>query len=117
LVAGVVLAGAKLNDDPYTGAPAWLLFVHGTTDLLVPYPGGWLAARADPWPKAFLTLPGHGHVDPYLTPGTVAYDEVADTTVDFLRLALYGDRAAGDRMVEDAEPAGNLTGSLPTVTS
>lgn len=116
LVAGVVLAGAKVNDDPFTGPPAWLLFVHGTSDLLVPYPGGRLASRVNPWPEAFLTLPGYGHVDPYLTPGTVAYEEVADTTVDFLRLALYGDRAAGRRMTEDAGHTGVLESSLPTVS-
>jgi dienelactone hydrolase len=114
LVAGVVLAGTKVTPAPFTGPPAWLLFVHGGADLLVPYLSGRRAVQADPWPKAFLTLPGRGHVDPYLTPGTAGYDAVADTTVDFLRLALYGDRAAGRRMAEDAEPAGDLDSSLPT---
>jgi dienelactone hydrolase len=117
LVAGVVLAGTVVNDDPFVGPPAWLLFVHGTTDLLVPYAGGRMAYRADPWPKSFLTLDGRGHVEPYLTPGTESYEVVADTTVDFLRLALYGDHAAGQRMPRDVGPVGNLDSSLPTSLS
>ena len=114
LVAGVVLAGTVVNVAPtFRGSRAWLLFVHGDADPLVPYTGGRLAYRADPWAKAFLTLPGQGHADPYLYPGTSAYDEVVATTRDFLRLALYGDRAAGRRMAADSRPAGRLESDLP----
>jgi dienelactone hydrolase len=118
LVAGVVLAGSALGvGDAFTGPPAWLLFVHGDADPLVPYRGGRLAYQADPWPKEFLLLSGQGHVEPYLDPGTPSFAVVAATTTDFWRLALDGDRAAGRRLAADARSGSlrtSLTGTLAT---
>jgi hypothetical protein len=103
LVAGVVLAGSALGvGSGFTGPPAWLPFVHGDADPLVAYAGAQQAFRADPWEKAFLTLPRQGHAAPYFGPGEASFAVVAATTTDFWRLALYGDRVAGRRMAADA---------------
>ncbi|HEX6500868.1 MAG TPA: chlorophyllase [Micromonosporaceae bacterium] len=99
LSAGVVLAGNALGfGTRYTGPPAALLFVHGDRDGVVSYASGKAAFAAAPWPKAFLSVPGGGHTDPYIRPGTTGYATVAATTTDFLRWALYGDRAAYRRL-------------------
>jgi fermentation-respiration switch protein FrsA (DUF1100 family) len=114
LATGVVLSGTAVGQETTPrGEPAWLLFVHGDADPLVPYRGGLTAYRADPWPKALLTLPGQGHSDPFMNPDDLAFDEVTATTRDFLRFALYGDRDSGQRLSGDALPAGRLESDLP----
>jgi acetyl esterase/lipase len=108
LIAGVVLAGGTLGLKTYTGSPAPILFVHGTKDPTVLYSLGQHAYTTDPWPKAFLTLPGETHLDPYTNPNDSALATVIATTTDFLRWPLYGDVAAKARLATDAKPAGQL---------
>jgi fermentation-respiration switch protein FrsA (DUF1100 family) len=111
LDAGIVLAGNGLGmGSTYVGAPAALLFVHGDQDPITPYSLGVGAFDAAPatWPKAFLTLSGQGHIDPYLRRDRPAFRAVAAITTDFLRWTLYGDPAAKARLAGDAKGAGSL---------
>jgi fermentation-respiration switch protein FrsA (DUF1100 family) len=101
--AGVVLAGSGLGvGTKFAGPAASLLFVHGADDPLVSLASGKGAYDKAPWPKAFLTLPGEDHAEPYLDPATPSWAVVADTTTDFLRWSLYGDTAAKNRLGSDA---------------
>jgi fermentation-respiration switch protein FrsA (DUF1100 family) len=105
LDAGVVLAGSLLGlSADYTGAPAPMLFVHGTRDDVVSYASGKAAYEAVPWPKALLTLPNAGHRG--VLPGAPEFRAVANATVEFLRWSLYGDPAAKRRLRGDAEADG-----------
>jgi fermentation-respiration switch protein FrsA (DUF1100 family) len=111
LRAGIVLAGNALGvGTAFAGPAAPLLFVHGDNDPLVSYASGKDAYNKDPWPRAFLTMPGENHGDPYLTPSDPAFKVVATTTTDFLRWSLYGDAAAKKRLTRDA-----TTGRLGTL--
>ncbi len=115
LDAGVVLAGNAIGmGESYVGEPAALLFVHGDKDPLTPYSLGWATYNAAPatWPRAFLTLPGQGHIDPYLRPEKRAFAAVAATTTDFLRWTLYGDAAAKARLAKDAGKGNRLDARL-----
>jgi fermentation-respiration switch protein FrsA (DUF1100 family) len=105
LDSGVVLAGNAVGmGRAYLGPPAAMLFVHGDQDPITPYPLGRATYDAVPagWPKAFLTLPGESHVDPYLHSNSAAFRVVAPTTTDFLRWSLNGDDSA------KARPAGDV---------
>jgi fermentation-respiration switch protein FrsA (DUF1100 family) len=105
--AGVVLAGNALGvGAKFAGPAASLLFVHGAADPLVTLASGKDAFDKAPWPKAFLTLPGADHAQPYLNPAAPAWDVVAETTTDFLRWSLYGDAAAKKRLGTDARRDG-----------
>ena len=104
LRAGIVIAGGLLG-GAYQGAPAPLLFVHGDKDATVSYAVGRSAYDNLPWPKAFLTLIGAGHLG-YLGPGDRPFDAAVRTTVDFLRWSLYGDPAAKSRLPGDATVSG-----------
>jgi dienelactone hydrolase len=104
LRAAVVLSGGRMG-GAYAGAPVPVLFVHGDADATVPYSAGRAAYDALNWPKAFQTLTGGGHAG-YLVPGGAGFAEVAATTTDFLRWALYGDPAARARLAADATAAG-----------
>ena len=97
LTAGVVLAGRQIVPSPFTGPAAPLLFVHGTADATVHYADGRAAFDALTWPKAFLTVTDGGHV---ATGAEISV--VAQTSTDFWRWSLYGDRAAKSRIGEDA---------------
>jgi fermentation-respiration switch protein FrsA (DUF1100 family) len=113
LVAGVVLAGNAVGvGDSFTGRAAPLLFVHGEADQVTPYGLARAAYARAPWPKAFLTMPREGHIDPYLRPDAPAFRAVAATTTDFLRWALYGDATAKARLGRDAARAGTLANRL-----
>jgi dienelactone hydrolase len=103
LRAGIVIAGGPMG-GAYTGPAAPLLFVHGDQDSTVSYDTGRSAYDKDPWPKAFLTLVGHGHTD-YLGQGD-AFDAAMRTSTDFLRWGLYGDAAARARLAADGTRAG-----------
>jgi fermentation-respiration switch protein FrsA (DUF1100 family) len=99
LHAGVVLAGSGLGvGTAFTGAPASLLFVHGDADPLVSYASGKATYDLVPWSKAMLTVPGGNHNDPYLRPGAASFTAVRTVTLAFLRLQLYGDRAAREQL-------------------
>ncbi|WP_433056779.1 alpha/beta hydrolase family protein [Dactylosporangium sp. CS-033363] len=95
LRAGVILAGSGLGvGTDFQGTPAALFFVHGSADPLVTYESGKATYDQVPWAKAMLTIPGGNHNDPYLRPSSAAYQTVATSTLQFLRLELYGDAKA-----------------------
>ncbi len=99
LRAGIVLAGNSLGfGTAFSGPAAPLLFVHGDRDTVVSYDSGHSTYAAVPWPKAFLSLPGLGHSDPFVDPKATGFDRIASTTIDFLRYTLYADPAAGHRL-------------------
>jgi len=105
LDAGIVLAGNAIGmGKAFSGQPAAMLFVHGNKDPITPYDLGRATYDAVPkaWPKAFLTLSGERHIDPYLNPGTASFTTVAASTTDFLRWRLYGDAAAKARLAKGA---------------
>jgi fermentation-respiration switch protein FrsA (DUF1100 family) len=104
LVAGVVVAGRQLFAAPFTGPPAPLLFVHGRLDRTVPYADALATFEAVPWPKAMLTVTAGGHVTT-----RADFAATAATTTDFWRWALYGDRAARQRLRADATRSGVAT--------
>jgi fermentation-respiration switch protein FrsA (DUF1100 family) len=103
LLAGVILSGGAVGG--FRGAAAPLLFVHGDHDPVVDYRAGRAAYDADPWPRAFLTEVGGGHVD-YLSPSDPGFGPTLATVTDFLRWTLYGDPAAKSRLPADAARAG-----------
>jgi fermentation-respiration switch protein FrsA (DUF1100 family) len=105
LESGIVLAGNAVGmGRAYVGLPAAMLFVHGDQDPITPYQLGRATYDAVPadWPKAFLTLPGERHIDPYLHSNSAAFPAVATMTTDFLRWTLYGDQSAKARLTRDA---------------
>jgi len=105
LRAGVVLAGNSLGFSQGPSGPAApMLFVHGDADRLVPLASGQRAADLFAWPKAFVTLLGEGHVDPYIDPTAPAFAVVSDITVAFLRYAV------GDARVEEVRAAWEVEG-------
>ncbi|HEY7199150.1 MAG TPA: chlorophyllase [Candidatus Dormibacteraeota bacterium] len=107
LLSGVVLAGNSLGfGGGYSGRAVPLLFEHGDQDPIVPYATGRLTWDGVPWSKAFVTLEGEGHIDPYLQPGSRAFPVVAATTTDFLRWTLTGDRSSLAALRRDAAVTG-----------
>ena len=95
LNAGIVLSGSSLGvGDDYTGDPVPILFVHGADDTVVSYASGRAAFEADPWPAAFITLPGVGHVIG-VSADDADFSTVRDSTLAFLAMAL-GDGKAAD---------------------
>ena len=95
LFAGIVLAGNSLGfTKHFGGRPVPMLFEHSDDDPLVPYWTGRLLWDGLPWPKAFITLRGQGHIDPYLVPSSPGFEVVAATTTDFLRWSVSGDQRA-----------------------
>ncbi len=109
--AGVVLAGNALGvGTAFAGPAAPLLFVHGDRDPLVSEESSHEVFGKVPWPKAFLSLAGESHSDPYLNPADPSFTVVVATTTDFLRWSLYGDAAARRQLDRDAR--GNGVGSL-----
>jgi dienelactone hydrolase len=97
LDAGIVLSGRRVLPVPFAGDPAPILFVHGKLDRTVRYAEGLAAFDAVPWPKAMMAVTEGGHVAI-----TKDFGPVIAATTDFLRYALYGDRAAKDRLKSDA---------------
>ncbi|PSK65077.1 hypothetical protein B0E53_02978 [Micromonospora sp. MH33] len=109
LDAGIVFAGTALGvGTAFAGAAAPQLFVHGEADEVVGYAAGKAVYDAVPWPKAMLSLPKGDHGRALLGDGK-ALRVVADTTVEFLRWALYGDAAAKKRLPDDATRGGVAT--------
>jgi dienelactone hydrolase len=115
LDAGIVLAGNAIGmGNAYVGRPAALLFVHGDRDPVTPYSLGRATYAAVPgaWPKAFLTLSGERHIDPYVYPDTPTFPALAATTTDFLRWTLYSDPGAKARIAKDAGKGTRLDGQF-----
>ncbi|GGM44671.1 hypothetical protein GCM10011608_31680 [Micromonospora sonchi] len=98
LAAGIVLAGTALGvGTAFAGAAAPQLFVHGEADEVVRYAAGRAVYDKVPWPKAMLSLPNGDHGRALLRDGP-SLRVVADTTIEFLRWALYGDADARARI-------------------
>jgi dienelactone hydrolase len=111
--SGVVLAGDSVGvGDDYSDPAGPILFEHGDQDTVVPYPLGKHAYDADPWPKAFLTLTGQGHIDPYEIADSADFPAVSATTVDFLEWSLGVDPDGASRLATDAEGVGPLDDQL-----
>ncbi|HVD01049.1 MAG TPA: alpha/beta hydrolase, partial [Candidatus Dormibacteraeota bacterium] len=80
LKAGVILSGDSVGfESAMSGPPAPLLFAHGDQDHLTPIA---LDRHTFPWPKAFLTLRGEGHTDPYLKESDPSFAIAAAVTTD-----------------------------------
>lgn len=108
--AGVVLAGNALGvGTAFAGPAAPLLFVHGEDDPLVSQESSHKVFGKVPWPKAFLSLAGKNHADPYLDHADPAFAVVSTATTDFLRWSLYGDAAAKSRLRTDTTGGGLAT--------
>jgi len=104
LLAGIVLAGNSLGfTNHFAGRPTPILFEHSDNDPIVPYWTGRLLWEGLPWPKAFVTLRGQGHIDPYLLPSSPGFAVVAATTTDFLRWSVSGDPSALNDLRRHAE--------------
>jgi dienelactone hydrolase len=101
LKAGVIIAGTDFQGTPFTGAPAGMLFVHGTDDTTVTYDAGRTVFEAVPWSRAMLTIANGGHV---ITDAD--FETITGTTTEFLRWSLYGDAAAKGRIPAAATVAG-----------
>ncbi|WP_433529746.1 alpha/beta hydrolase family protein [Micromonospora sp. CA-263727] len=98
LAAGIVFAGTALGvGTAFAGASAPQLFVHGEADEVVQYAAGKAVYDKVPWPKAMLSLPKGDHGRALLGDGR-SLRVVADTTIEFLRWALYGDAEAKERL-------------------
>ncbi|RBJ06497.1 alpha/beta hydrolase [Micromonospora provocatoris] len=113
--AGIVIAGGRMVAG-LSRPLAPMLFVHGSTDRIVPESIGRAAYARCLGPAAFLSLTGQGHGE-YLTPGRPGFAQVLATTTDFLRWTLYADRAALRRLPADATAPDTTTfttRSLPT---
>jgi dipeptidyl aminopeptidase/acylaminoacyl peptidase len=76
-----------------------LMIVHGTKDTVVDYGAGRAVYRRLGPPKYFVTLPGAGHVPPYVDGEAEPRSRVAVlATVDFFDRYLKGDPAGIDRL-------------------
>ncbi len=91
LRAAVVIS-AREAPGPLGGAPAPMLFVHGSADRVVPIAADRAAYARVPWPKRFVTLPGRGHGE-FLRPGHRDYPRVSALILGFLRDKLYREPA------------------------
>ncbi|GAA2596952.1 hypothetical protein GCM10010399_29490 [Dactylosporangium fulvum] len=103
LRVGVMLAGRPTTT--YQGSPVPLLFVHGDKDPVVAYSQGRDSYRANPWPKAFLTIKGGEH-GAGTGGGERGHHQAITTILDFLDWALNGDDAARLRLEQDATLVG-----------
>jgi pimeloyl-ACP methyl ester carboxylesterase len=95
--AGLVLSGAAIGvGADFSGDPAPILFVHGDADATVPYDSGLAAFEADPWPAAFLTLHGAGHVLQTAGPNDPYFPSLRDASIAFFDAAVSSDTKSAD---------------------
>jgi len=68
LAGAIIMAGDDVGTQGkgFTAPPRPLLYIHGDQDKIVNYGLGQRSYRGAPEPKAFLTLIGAGHIDPYV---------------------------------------------------
>ena len=103
---GVTIDGVNhsgVAGEAFVGKAAPLLFIHGDEDDVVPYDSGRAAFEKAAWPKAFVTLLGSGHVDPYFGGRDPDARVVQSTTVHFLRWVLLGDNQARKALSDHAD--------------
>jgi alpha-beta hydrolase superfamily lysophospholipase len=85
LIGGIVLAGNSLGfPGSPSGSPVPMLFVHGDKDRVVPIKLGQATYGEFAWPKAFVTIAGGNHLDPYLDADSPSFTNVTAATVGFL---------------------------------
>ena len=98
LAGAIIMAGDDVGTQgkAFTAPPKPLLYIHGDQDKLVSYELGQRSYRGAPEPKAFLTLVGAGHIDPYVgEPKTEAAAAVRDATGSFLAYLTGSDQSIG----------------------
>lgn len=100
LRCGIIMSGATLDADSFTGLAAPILFLHGDADKVVTYTRGRTAYENLNWPKAFVTFFGQGHGD-FLLSRNKGFEPAFATIRDFLRWNLYGDAGARRRLPDD----------------
>jgi len=84
-----------------------LLILHGNQDGTVPYRSGQEVYRLLGPPKYFITLPGAGHIPPYLQGVGVPQSKVVTlATIDFFDRYLKGDKAGITRLHKVVTDAG-----------
>lgn len=95
------------GDDAATKARPVLL-IHGTEDRTLNHDFSVKAFAKIPGPRWFITLPGAGHVPPYIAPNPKDPQSMVVTaaTVDFFDAFLKDDPKGIDRMDETVEAAG-----------
>ena len=97
LSGAIVLAGDNIGTEgkPFTAPPKPLLYVHGDDDKIINIALGRRSYDSAPEPKAFITLLGAGHIDPYASANATgaAADVVREATADFLAF-VTGDAGA-----------------------
>ena len=96
LIGAVIMAGDDIGTQgkAFTAPPKPLLYIHGDQDKIVSYELGQRSYRGAPEPKAFLTLIGAGHIDPYVRDATgPAADAVRNGSADFLGYLTQADPA------------------------
>ncbi len=100
-------------DPEVTDLP--LLIIHGTDDLTVPYVAGESVFASIEVPRWFITLPGQGHIPPYLSglDGEVS-TLVTTATLDFLDAHLKDDPDGIGRLEAAVEAAGPDVATLET---
>lgn len=116
--AGVFLPmkGQATPDPSITGRP--LLLVHGDKDPTVPYKASVSAFAKVASPRWFITLPGEGHVEPFLSPGTSSVSAlVTQATLDFFDAQLKGDPTGISRLRAAVTAAGRDTATLESAGS
>ena len=101
-IDGVNHSGAGFAGEAFIGEAAPLLFIHGDEDDVVPYDSGRAAFEEAAWPKAFVTLLGSGHVDPYFGGPDPDARVVQHATAHFLRWVLLGDDQAREALTDHA---------------
>ena len=116
--AGVFLPmkGQVTPDPSITDRP--LLLVHGDKDPTVPYRASVSAFAKVASPRWFITLPGGGHVEPFLSPGTSSVSAlVTQVTLDFFDAQLKGDPNGISRLRAAVTAAGRDTATLESAGS
>ena len=97
LAGAIIMAGDDVGTQgkAFTAPPKPLLYVHGDQDKIVNYTLGQRSYRGAPEPKAFLTLIGANHIDPYVHDASgAAGDAVRNATADFLFYVTGADPAS-----------------------
>ena len=103
--------GKAEPDQSITDRP--LLLVHGDQDRTVPYRASESIFDKVASPRWFVSLPGEGHVDPFLSPGTSdAAALVTQVTLDFFDAQLKGDTAGISRLEAAVAAAGPIDATI-----
>lgn len=95
-----------------------LLLIHGDADGTVPYSASVTAFDVVESPRWFITLPGAGHIPPFLSPaGNPVATLVNTTTLDFFDAELKDDADGISRLEAEVEEIGAETATLQSAGS